>query len=83
MARQYILILKAVAVFTLVVSDFFASGVQHDQAERTCELNGGLASHVHFSPIPETVSYPLRTDIPGKSYSDLRGLSLAGASRLV
>jgi len=77
MAGHYILILKAVAAFTLLVSDVFASGVQHDQAERTCELNGGLAHHALFSPIPETVSYPPRTDIPGKSYSDLRGIALA------
>ena len=59
------------------MSDVFASGVQHDQAERACELNGGLARHALFSPIPETVSYPLRAGIPGKSYSDIRGLALA------
>ena len=64
-------------MFTFLVSGVFSSGVQHDQAERACTLKGGLASHLHFRPIPETVKYPPRTDIPGKSYSDLRGLALA------
>jgi len=77
MSGLYILNLKAVAVFIFLVSGVFSSGVQHDQAERACTLKGGLASHLHFSPIPETVKYPPRTDIPGKSYSDLRGLALA------
>jgi len=77
MSGLYILILKAVAVFTFLVSGvfFFRSTVR--PSREACALNGGLASHFHFSPIPETVKHPPRTDIPGRSYSDLRGLALA------
>jgi len=77
MGGLYILIFKAVVVFTFLVSGVLASGEQHDQAERAYAQKGGLASHVHFSPIPETVRYPPRTDIPGKSYLELREITLA------